>query len=61
MEPCDSLFHNPHPVVLAEPVDEEELVTDGRGCRREDEGGEETVAEVRHKADDELPAASIQR
>ena len=58
-EPCNSLFHNPHPVVLAAPVEEEELVPDGRGRGRDDERGDDADAEVRKKADNELAATSI--
>ena len=48
-------------LAVAEEVEEEELVSDGRGSGCEDKGGEETVTEVRQEADDELAAAGIQR
>ena len=34
-------------LAVAEEVEEEELVSDGRGSGCEDKGGEETVTEVR--------------
>ena len=34
-------------LAVAEEVEEEELVSDGRGSGCEDEGGQETVTEVR--------------
>ena len=48
-------------LAVAEEVEEEELVSDGRGSGCEDEGGQETVTEVRQEADDELAAAGIKR
>ena len=47
--------------LVVEEVQEEELVPDGGRCYGEDEGGDETVTEVRQEADDELAAASVQR